>query len=54
MSDWDPSSLIADLLKGLPLSRRKRAFVREYLQRLPDEPTNDQLIAADLLDLQLI
>jgi hypothetical protein len=53
MTIWHPPALLAELLQGSPLSRRKRAFLREHLERLPHQPTKEELVAADLLDLQL-
>jgi hypothetical protein len=41
------------LLTGGKLSRRARAFLCQHLQQLPRRLTEEEMICADLLDLQL-
>jgi len=53
MDKRNPDKLIADLISGDPLSRRKRAFVKQHILQTRRPCTELELRALDLLGVNL-
>lgn len=53
MNGRDPEKLISDLISGDPLSRRKRAFLKQHIMQINRRWTGLELQALDLLGVDL-
>lgn len=50
MALWIPQELLADFLDGVKLSRRKAAFLKEYLLRISDDLSADEALAFERMN----